>query len=180
MIFLLLFIYQTCISHSVSSCLSCSAGTIVGAVMSIVASCLIQIFNSSCSTVSYMNALKPRFLGETCLPGKFRLNPAFQYADILCIWMTNNKKSISKEKCLPLLLLINNCLGKEHTSMVKRDSPWVMSSVVFFLLRWLSKGFSYKAVLASSFLVQSSFLIICTYLHADIQEEHGTTLNMSI
>uniref|UniRef100_A0A8D2QQ59 Uncharacterized protein n=1 Tax=Zosterops lateralis melanops TaxID=1220523 RepID=A0A8D2QQ59_ZOSLA len=59
-IFLLLFIYQTCISHSVSSCLSCSAGTIVGAVMSIVASCLIQIFNSSCSTVSYMNALKPR------------------------------------------------------------------------------------------------------------------------
>lgn len=156
-IFLSLFIYQTCISRSMSSCHSCSAGTIVGAIVSIVGSHLIQIFNSSYSTVSYMNVLKPRFPDETCLPENFKLNLPFQYADVLCIW--KKKKSVLKEKYLPLLLLINNCLGKEHTSMVEGDSPWVVSSVVLFPLRWLSKDFSYKALLGSSFLVQSSLVI---------------------
>lgn len=157
-VFLSLFTYQTFISHSVSSCLSCSAGIIVGAVFSVVASHLIQILNGSYSTVSYVNALKPKYPGQTHLTEKLRAEPPFPiYKDILCIW--RKKKSVLKENCRTLLLLINNCLGKEHPSMVKNDSPRVISSVMLFPLRWLSTDFSYKAMLAAPFIVQSSLLI---------------------
>lgn len=62
-----------------------------------------------------MNVLKPRFPGKTCLPEKFRAEPTFP----ICrhFMYLENKKSVLKENCLPLLLVINNCLSKEHT-------PW--------------------------------------------------------
>lgn len=42
------------------------------------------------------------------------------------------KRSVLKEDCLPHLLLITNYLGKEHPSMVKSDSPQLMSLVILF------------------------------------------------
>lgn len=91
----MLFTYQTCTSHGVSSCLFCSVGIIVGAVLSIVVSHLIQILSGSYSTVSYMNALKPKYPGQILLPEKLRAEPPFPiYKDILCIW---RKKCVSKE-----------------------------------------------------------------------------------
>lgn len=82
-----------------------------------------------------MNVLKPRFPGETYLPEKFGAEPTFPICRFFMY--LENKKSVLKENCLPVLLLIDNCLSKEHTSMEKGDSPWVMSSVVLFPLQWL-------------------------------------------
>lgn len=97
-VFLLLFTYQTCISHSVSSRLSCSVGIIAGAVLPVVASHLIQILNGSYGTVSYTNALKPKDPDQTHLPEKLRAEPPFPiYKDILCICWGKKKKSVWKE-----------------------------------------------------------------------------------
>lgn len=120
-VFLLLFTYQTCISHSVSSRLSCSVGIIAGAVLPVVASHFIQILNGSYGTVSYTNALKPKDPGQTHLPEKLRAEPPFPiYKDILCICGGGGGKCLERKLSLPFPLLINNCLGKEHPSMVKK------------------------------------------------------------